>query len=274
MRFWIGLVAVACWGQDLPPRLAEWKQEIEKTGGGKLHVVRVTVETRDGQPTYVLPDSTPDRPVMARYFGDANFRAQFVRTHAVTLNYTGPEGRIAFIVLNMARLKGSEEIVLSHEFGHAWLHAKGLRAPALPPGGAACQAIHVGDMVQHILIREEQTRRGFDFRPDWVAELELAADNLKKQAPETQPPADPCLRLERLAHLVDVEAGLTDEQWTGRAEFLGRLPAGDPRMAEMGHRLVRILRVFKLEEPTEYYLALSTVLSATHLLFQPPNGTP
>jgi len=259
---------------DLSPRLLEWRKEIETRGGGRLLPVRVFVETRQGVPTYILPDDAPERPVLVRYFGDANFRTQFVRTHAVSLNYTGPEGKLFFIILNMDRLKGDEDILLSHEFGHAWFHASGLRAPALPPGGAACQAIHVGDIVQHILIREEQRRRGFDFRPQWTRELEEAVVRLRGQTPETQPPPDPCLRLERLALLVDVESGLTDGQWSNRPEFLARLPAGDPRLADLAHRLTRILSGFELTEAIEYYMALGTVLSASHLLFQPPNGTP
>ena len=274
------VLAGALWGQsakvELSPRLREWQAEIEARGGGQLLPVRVFVEMQGGVPTYVLPQDAPQRPVLARYFGDVNFRTQFVRTHAVSINYTGAEGRLSFIVLNMARLKelgSDEEILLSHEFGHAWLHAQGLRAPALPPGQAACQAIHVGDIVQHILIREEQSRRGFDFRPGWTRDLEVAAVKLESQTPETQPPAEPCLRLERLALMIDVESGLTDGQWARRRSFLDRLPAGDPRLADFAHRLARILRGFELSDPTEYYMALGTVLSASHLLFQAPDGT-
>ena len=277
---WILFLVLAggLWGQssrvDLSPRLREWQGEIEARGGGQLLPVRVFVEMQGGVPTYVLPEDAPQRPVLARYFGDANFRTQFVRTHAVSINYTGVEGRLSFIVLNMARLNGDEEILLSHEFGHAWLHAQGLRAPALPPGQAVCQAIHVGDIVQHILIRQEQDRRGFDFRPGWTRELEVAAVKLQSQTPETQPPAEPCLRLERLALMIDVESGLTDGQWARRRSFLDRLPAGDPRLADFAHRLARILRGFELQDPTEYYMALGTVLSASHMLFQAPDGTP
>lgn len=256
---------------DLSPRLREWQREIEALAGGKLLPVRVFVQTKDGVPTYVLPEDAPQRPLLARYFGDANFRAQFVRTHAVSLNYTGPAGLMSFIVLNMDRFKGDEEILLSHEFGHAWLHARGLRAPTMPSGQAACQAIHVGDIVQHILIRDEQTRRGFDFRPGWTRELEAARLDLASRTPETQPPAEPCLRLERLALLVDVESGLTDGQWTNRPGLLDRLPSGDPRLADFAHRLARILRGYELSDPNEYYMALGTVLSASHLLFQAPN---
>ena len=273
------LAGVVC-GQsakvELSPRLREWQAEIEARGGGKLLPVRVFVEMQGGVPTYVLPEDAPQRSVLARYFGDVNFRTQFVRTHAVSINYTGAEGRLSFIVLNMARLKElgrDEEILLSHEFGHAWLHARGLRAPVLPPGQAACQAIHVGDIVQHILIREEQSRRGFDFRPGWTRDLEVAAVKLESQTPETQPPAEPCLRLERLALMIDVESGLTDGQWARRRSFLDRLPAGDPRLADFAHRLARILRGFELSDPTEYYMALGTVLSASHLLFRAPDGT-
>lgn len=256
---------------DLSPRLREWQREIEAQGGGKVLLVRVFVKTEGGVPTYVLPEDAPQRAILARYFGDPNFRTQFVRTHAVSLNYTGPEGVFLFIVLNMDRFQGDEESLLSHEFGHAWLHARGLRAPALPPGQAACQAIHVGDIVQHILIRQEQTRRGFDFRPGWIRDLEAARVDLASRTPEAQPAAEPCLRLERLALLVDVESGLTDGQWAHRRSFLDRLPIGDPRLGDMAHRLVRLLRGFDLSDPNEYYMALSTVLSASHLLFQAPN---
>ena len=263
----------------LSPRLLEWQREIEAQSGGQLLPVRVFVETQGGVPTYVLPQDAPQRPVLAHYFEDVNFRTQFVRTHAVSINYTGAEGRLSFIVLNMDRFKGDEEILLSHEFGHAWLHARGLRAPALAmgqgaAGQAACQALHVGDIVQHILIREEQTRRGFDFRPGWTRDLEAAAQNLEHQVPETQPPADACLRLERLALMIDVESGLTDGQWARRRPFLDRLPSGDPGLADLAHRLSRILRGFDLGDPTEYYMALGTVMSASHLLFQAPNRTP
>jgi len=251
---------------ELSERLQKWQAEIAALDRGKLVLARVYV--RNG--AYILPDDVEERDLLVRFFGQYEFRSQFVRTHAININVDTPKP-VSFVVLNMDRMKESgvsEEEFLSHELGHAWLHQRNLRAPALVPGMLACEAIHTGDVVQHVLIRREQARRGIDYKKGWVGDLEKAYQALKKAPAETAPPADLCLRLHRLSLLVDLAMGLEAEDWPNRSAYAARLTAGDPLLAELVQRQVRLLSALELENRIDYYAALGAVRSSSTLLIQ------
>ena len=250
----------------LSEKLAAWKQEIEASGEGRIVLARIHV--RDG--AYLLPAGMEERHTLSRFFSQYDFRSQFVRTHALNLNVDYPK-RLSFVLLNMDRVKesqASEEELISHELGHVWLHWRGLRAPALAPGMLGCEAIHTGDIVQHILIRQEQTRRGLESKKGWLADLEKAYQTLSKEPGELTAPSDLCLRLLRLSLVIDIRMGLAEGEWEHREEYIDRLTRTDPLLTDLATRLIRLLSAFDLGNRIEYYAGLGAVRSASTLLIQ------
>ena len=251
---------------ELSPKLAAWKQEIEASGAGRVVLGRIHVQ----HGAYVLPADIEERATLAHFFSRHEFRAQFVLTHAMNLNVDRPK-RVSFVLLNMDRMKessASEDELLSHELGHVWLHWRGLRAPPLAPGIVACEAIHTGDIVQHILIREEQARRGLERKKGWQADLESAYQSLIQQPAESAVPKDFCLRLQRLSLLIDLRMGLAEGEWEHREAYAARLTSADPLLAELTRRLVRLLSTLELAHPIDYYAGLGAVRTASTLLIQ------
>lgn len=256
---------------ELSERLAAWKKEIEAAGRLVLAPVRIYVV--DG--AYILPQDTPYREVLFEFFRDVSFRNQFVRAHAFNINWESAleKGkRVSFVLLNMQRMpefSGQEEDLLSHEFGHVWLHGRGLRAPTYVPGMLACEAVHSGDIVQHLLIRREQDQRGFGFRAGWIGDLQKALAQTEGQPAATRPTPDACQRLQRLALMVDLEMGLTDEEWGGRQRLIDWLGTGDAKLREVERRLVEVLRGLKVEDRLGYYAALGASRAASQILLEP-----
>ncbi|MBY0372424.1 MAG: hypothetical protein K2Q23_00430 [Bryobacteraceae bacterium] len=256
---------------ELSERLAAWKKEIEAAGRLVLAPVRIYVV--DG--AYILPQDTPYREVLFEFFRDTSFRNQFVRAHAFNINWESalePGKRVSFVLLNMQRMpefSGQEEDLLSHEFGHVWLHARGLRAPAYVPGTLACEAVHSGDMVQHVAIRREQDERGFRFRAGWIEDLKKALRQTEGQERATRPTPDPCQRLQRLALVVDLEMGLTNEEWAERQRLVEWLGEGDEKLRRVSKELLRVFRSVELEERLGYYAALGASRAASQILLEP-----
>ena len=250
----------------LSESLEAWKKEIE-SGGARIAMARVYV--RNG--SYVLPADVDFRDLLLQLFSQYDFRAQFTLAHALNVNLDQPTRRLGFVLLNMERLKNSresEEAIVAHELGHIWLHQRGFRAPPVVPGALACEAIHMGDAVQHVLIRRELTRRGVEFRPGWVQDLDAAYAAIAKQPLATAPAPDLCARLQRLAQVIDLRLGLPDGEWKNRVKYEERLLAADPLLVELVDRLVRLLNALDLENRIDYYAGLGAVRSASTLLIQ------
>ncbi len=239
--------------EDLARPLAAWRSEIEERGG-QVVIVRVPFDRERNVIT--LPDDTPQRAVLRRYFMDQTFLAQFAGMHAVSVNYDGPEGRYHFILLNMARAaewEGAEDALIGHELGHAWLAARGYLALDYRPGPESCLAVHAGDVVQHILIRREMERRGIAFRDYWVRVLDRAWPLF-----ETPPPADlpACRKLERLALWLDVRLGLSRQSWERFERFDAAFRKNYPALAGRGAAVEERLRGADLEDLEDYWPAL------------------
>ena len=255
---------------ELNERLAAWKQEIEKAG--KLELVPARIYVVDG--AYILPLDTPHRAVLYEFFRDTGFRNQFVRAHAFNINWESalePGKRVSFVLLNMQRMpefSGQEEDLLSHEFGHVWLHARGMRAPTYIPGTLACEAVHAGDMVQHVAIRMEQDERGFRFREGWIEDLKKALRQTEGQPRATRPTPDVCQRLQRLALVVDLEMGLRDEEWSERRKLVEWLGEGDEKLRKVSGELLRVFRSVDLSERLGYAAALGASRAAAQLLLE------
>lgn len=238
--------------------LQSWKREIEALGDRQVVLARI--HTDRARNLLILPQDAGHRPVLRRYLMDRSFVAELIATHALTLNYTGPEGSIHFVLLNMNRAgewKGAEDALLGHEFGHVWLSARGYELPPYEAGPRACVRIHAGDIVQHILIREEMRRREIAYLRYWIPNLEKALEQL--EAPGEQPPKPPCMRLANLALWVDVKLGA--EPWDGRQRFLEAMERRYPDLKEIAEQLASRLSEQQVSEPEVYRRELTHVLA-------------
>ncbi|MEO8130987.1 MAG: hypothetical protein ABJF23_20860 [Bryobacteraceae bacterium] len=251
----------------LSPPLAQWKAEIEATG--KTTVVLARVFTDAGRNELTLPSDAEFRPFLRSLLQSEAFVAQFVQTHAINVNSHTGLRPISVVLLNMARAAdwdGQEEAVIAHELGHIWLHASGYPAPQAARG-LSCEAVHSGDMVQHILIREQMRARRIAFLPFWRSTLESALAEMQ-EAPGDQPllRADRCRRISRLALWVDVALGMSDRDWSRRPEFLDALRSRFPELRKPTMAITTLLRGHNLQDRAEYQRVMNGVLSEVHRL--------
>ncbi|MFN7937043.1 MAG: hypothetical protein U0R19_27215 [Bryobacteraceae bacterium] len=235
--------------------LDKWREEIESLSAGKVVLVRVETE----QPENVLriPAEFPGRAVVVRLLTQETFVRQFVQAHALNVNYSGEEGVFHFILLNMARAadwQGREDDLLAHEYGHIWLAAKGYKSPAYAD---RCLAIAAGDIVQHILVREEGARRGFDYPAFWKQTHEAW---LEKEAAITDPPAlDACQKMLLVSEWVDATLAFAEGGWERRDAYLGLLSQRHPTMQPVVEELAAWLSDADLWDHGTYQSALQHV---------------
>lgn len=238
--------------------LETWQQEIESVSAGRIVLVRV--ETVQPENTLRIPPSFPGRPVMARLLRQDSFVRQLVQAHALTVNYSGAEGVFHFVVLNEARAaewEGHEPVLLAHEYGHVWLAAQGYRSPAFDD---ACLATATGDIVQHILIREETARRGFDYPAFWKRVHDTW---LSKESPVSQPAVlQPCQQLLLITEWMDATLGFASGEWPNREAYFELLAARHPELVPVVEALAAWLRPRDLWERSVYQSALHQTAQA------------
>ncbi len=202
------------------PALESWQSEIQTLSGGVL--VMVPVETDPVENVLRIPPSFPGRPIVAQLLSNESFVVQLTRAHALNANVSGPQGVHHFILLNMARSadwKDLEDSLLAHEFGHVWLNAMGYRAlDSSSDPLRACLATHAGDMVQHILIREEGKRRGLDVSAFWLRIQETALSRENQPLPELSR----CERWQAAAEWLDAVEGAPGWPLLPRYEMMMR----------------------------------------------------
>ncbi len=249
----------------LTPPLARWKADIEATG--KTTVVLARVFTDAGRNELTLPDDADFRPFLRTLLESKSFVAQFVQTHAINVNSNTGLRPISVVLLNMARAAdwdGQEDAVIAHELGHIWLHARGYQAPHAA-NGLSCEAVHAGDIVQHILIREQMRIRRIAFLPFWIRTLEVALDELNANtADQAAQRIDPCRRISRLALWVDVALGLSDKDWSRGPELLSAFRKNFPELEQPASRIEMLLRGRNLQGHQTYQLLLREVLFEVH----------
>ncbi len=237
----------------LTPLIAEWKKEIEKHGG-VVTIVRIPTEAHRNEIS--LPEDTPFRPILRKYFLDPNFVTLFAGAHALNLNYDGPEGRIHFVLLNEAlsdMWTSYEEAVVGHELGHIWLQVRGYEAALLRGRASDCTGIQATDIVQHMLIRSELELRGIEYRRYWLTNLERALAGLS--TPRTQP-AGACQQLAQIALWVDVALGLTSAEWPDRDPFLDAMLKRFPEIETAARSIEALLRDSPMDAQPRYRAAL------------------
>jgi len=234
--------------------LAEWQTEIEALSRGTLVVVRV--ETDRAENVLRVPASFAGRPVVAGLLRQETFVGQFVRAHALTVNYSGVEGTFHFILLNMALAAdwdGMEDSLLAHEFGHVWLHVNGYRSVDYLD---SCLSTHAGDIVQHVLIREETRRRGFDYMKFWVRNQE------RWMSAESAMPADldRCQQLQLISAWMDAELGFAGTSWDQRERYLQLLRGRHPALQPVVEDLRALMGGLDLWDRSVYELVLGRVV--------------
>lgn len=229
--------------------LAEWGTEIEQLDGSTI--VTVEVETEPVENLLRIPAQFAGRPIVAAFLQEPKNVLQLTRAHALTLNWSGAGQVFHFILLNMARAadwEGRRDALLAHEYGHIWLQATGYWSPEYDN---SCLAIHSGDIVQHVLIREETRRRGFDYMEFWKQPQEawLAA----QQGPVE---LDRCQRMQLASAYLDARLGLTNAQWEKRGQYLGAIWRDYAPIATVGEELANFMEGLDLWDRSLYQTAM------------------
>jgi hypothetical protein len=231
----------------------QWRREIEAKSQQTILFIRVP-----GDPVPAV-----DMPVLRQYFAQPDFARSFELSQAMTFRYSKGELERSLVLLNLVRMAdsgNSPEVLIAHELGHLWLHSLGLRAPRYIPVPLACASIHIGDIVQHILLRREQDRRGIAWRQSYQNDYERAAATLRQET--TFAPGDDCLRIQRLSLMIDVRDSFAAREFAVRDEYLTLLARQDPEAEAIAIELLESLEPHLTLELADYQQALELTRQA------------
>ncbi|WP_031497650.1 hypothetical protein [Bryobacter aggregatus] len=246
----------------LPGVLEEWKSEIEARNNSRVAIVRLPGD----------PVPMEDRAVLGSYFRRPEFVESFSRSQALTFRYE-IEGRSrSLILLNQQRIaqtSNTPAALISHELGHIWLASLGLIPPEFVAGPQACLAVHFGDIVQHMLIREESDRRGVEWRGPYARDYEAAYESLRRDQSPNQL-GDACYRAQRLSLIVDVRSGFAPHEFPGREDYLNLLAGQDPEAEAIAIELLERLDGRLSLDKSDYEAALQLSKEAVYRLVQLP----
>lgn len=246
----------------LPPALEAWRQEIEQAMPGRVHLVRVPYDRARNE--IRLPPDAPGRDFLRQLFLDAGFRGQFARAYALSVTRTLPEGGEQHVLLNGALIDGwaDQEVhaLIAHELGHGWLNACGYPSPPYQSGVESCIAIHAGDAVQHVLIREEAKRRGVSLYSYWRRAVERQLQEVVEGVETGFPATTPCEKLTQLGLWVDAALGVTEEEFPELGRLLAGLRQAYPEIEPAFQELDQLLRGRDLTPPEVYGAALGESL--------------
>ena len=218
------LLVLPCAAQE---KTAQWIRDIEQLGGGRVLIAHVDHDSASNE--IRLAQGTENPTLFTEFLQQPAFVRQFMAAQALTVSRQTPEGPQHLIFINTARaaaFKDSEEALIGHELGHAWLRAQGYPAASSVDGPASCLAIHTTDAVQHILIRKELERRGIDAQTSWIHTLDNALDQWKGNPLPATLPA--CERIQAASQWIDVRLGLAQAEWERKAEYEAQLAGHYP----------------------------------------------
>jgi hypothetical protein len=240
LRCLVLFAAVPLVGQTLTPALMRWRQEIEARGT-PVYITRV--DYNPARNTIGLPQDAPRRDIFASYLRSPAFLNDFQHLYAASITHK-EEGKESYLILlNTARAdewRDAEEAVLAHELGHHWLQSLGYPAPAYQPGPLSCVSMFAGDVVQHVLIRQELDRREINHRGLMARVLDATARHL---AANPKPPAsDRCLLVRQAAQLADAILGMSGAPWPGREAYDAAWREKLPDIEVPVGKIVRYLR--------------------------------
>jgi hypothetical protein len=246
---------------QLSDRLSRWKQEIEAVRGSKVVLARIYTEASRNE--IILPADVEERPLLRQYFLNPAFIAEFTHMHAANLTHKQDGRLVHFVLLNMARAAewgGREEAVIAHEFGHIWLFVNNYPAPAFEGRIDSCVAIQAGDAVQHVLIRHEMRRRGIDFHPYWIRNLQAQLEALERAGPQAFRSLAVCRQMALLTQWVDARLGLSAESWEEFDRYQEAMARSFSHLEEPAEQIAGMLRNVDLSDVEAYTAALRAVL--------------
>lgn len=245
--------------------ISAWQQEIEQEGKAPVVIARVYRDR--AQNTITLPPETPQRELVKSYLQKEEFVRNLMDAHALLISHRDNFGMTHLIVLNMDRAGewASEDAIIAHELGHAWLKARGYPAPILQDGPTMCLGIHTGDVVQHILIRAEMERRGIDYRTGWLRDLDAALEGMEK---DPAMPTEPCKRLRLAALWLDVRLGLSPQAWPNYSRFERLMTARAAWMKLFIDQIDAYLRGIDAADKTAHRQALDYIFARLKLIAQ------
>jgi len=211
--------------------LLAWQLEIEALGNLKLRVLSLPGAVLSGE----------DERLLGPTLRQPGFAQLLARAQALTVRVDAGGLTRGYVLLNepMIALTGNDRAqLIAHEFGHQWLTAKGFPPPDYFPGSQGCLAVHAGDIVQHILLRRELDRRGFDWRSSYARDYQKAYLQSGSQSGLRSglqsglqsgivARGDVCFRAQRLSLMMDIRTGFVPGAFNGRNEYLAWLGAQD-----------------------------------------------
>ena len=214
-----------------------------------------------------LPADAPERWLITRYLRNENFLREFAATQAVTVHYVGPEGKFHLVLLNMARAAewgAHEEAILGHELGHIWLYAQQTPSPVYEEKADSCVTIHAGDILEHVLIREELQARGIDYPSYWRPQAGAMLDQLEAGAGPAEDEMPVCRLMALLSLWLDARLGLDENAWNRFDDFEARMSRQFPRLRPLADELTRRVGAADLHDYDTYLAVLKEVLIAMY----------
>jgi hypothetical protein len=237
----LAVALVSSAAEPLTPALLEWKRDIE-AAGTPLYIARVDYDAASN--AYSIPPDTEGGSLFEHRLGQDEILVQFHQMYASMIYHRSAGGNAFLVLLNGARKsewEEHEEALLAHEFGHAWIKSKGYPSPLFQPGLAGCLTVHAGDVIQHILLREEMRKRKIDFVPFWLQTLDAAVAVSASQGESAAKP-DGCTMVKQAAEWVDVRLGLQDVEWPGRERYEAAVRKNFPSVESAVNELVAYLK--------------------------------
>ena len=236
--------------------IERWKSEIEARSGGAVVIARALFDARTR--SWSVASGTPQREALMAYLADPEFGRQLEAAHALTVSHRDGDRVTSWIFLNMQRSRewANEDAIIGHELGHAWLKAEGYPTPRFVPGPTACLSVHTGDVVQHILLREEMDRRGIRYRPGWIQDLEATVRHMESGG---APPSEPCQRVQQAALWIDARLGLTATDWPGLPRYFELQRKQYPALSGIVEDIVKYLRDADVHSKDGHRAALAYV---------------
>lgn len=257
-------------GQDLTPRLEDWRREIEKAGNAQVAVGRVEWDRKEN--TLSLARETPLRDLFVEYLKNESFARAFVSTHAVLVTRRSEDGSARYLIfVNLGRRDewaGHEEALLAHELAHASIRMRGFPTPFYQEGPPGCPSIHAGNILQHILMRKELRNRGIDHAAYQRASLERGAP-----VEGTVPGGHRgCTLVAAVAERIDVELGLRDTGWPGLAAYEANARRQWPEAESEAREIMAYLREKDLDHLQTHREALVWVFERLRDLWYRAGG--
>ena len=234
--------------------LGDWATELSQLSKRQV----VVISLRPGE----LPAQEPHRSVAKQHFAAESFGKMFASAQALSLNPPATAGGYQYIFVNQDLAPKDPEAftgLLAHELGHLWIKAQGYPAPRYLAGEAGCLSVAAGDALQHILMRSEMDRRGFQWRAGFVSQLEPALHKMEEDAKDQAAAVPRCQKLAQVSLWLDVALGITARDWLQRGRFLELLEQRFPDVAQAGKQLTAELGPLDLADKRIHRMELERV---------------